>query len=194
MENVVTLGKWLRRGSQRSAIAQALRKPMIASEICEGARRINPHIQLRDLWLILPQLRKRKLVSCHVRNRVSGALYSLTDLGRAAVAAEFGLHHPPAPRSVAWQHYSWVARARSRRRVLSGLAQWTARTEAPATATALRQFLRREHSLGLNVVLRTLQDSVSRRLVRCLGENELGRRLYQLSPMGVCLVRLLNEN
>lgn len=51
--------EWLKRGRQRSAAVRVLRKPMTASEICRVAQPINPHLQLRDVWFIMGQLKAR---------------------------------------------------------------------------------------------------------------------------------------
>jgi len=91
MKNVTTLGKWLQRGRQRAAVAGSLRKPMTASEICRAARQTNPHVQLRDIWLIMRQLEEKKLVVCLNPRQTNGKLYSLTDHGREVVAAGFGI-------------------------------------------------------------------------------------------------------
>jgi len=193
MVTVITLGKWLRRGRQRAAIAQVLRKPMTASEICQAARHINPHVQLRDLWLIMAQLAERKLAVRLTPRRTNGRLYCLSKLGRAVVAQEFGVRHDPTPQGIDWRRYSWVARAGIRRVTLDGLAKLIERTHEPQTATALRKFLRHDRPVGLNIVIHALRDLLEQHLIVRCGENEQGRRLHKLSPLGQRIVSQLRR-
>src|SRR5439155_12870427 len=108
MKDVVTPAGWLRRGRQRSAVAQAIRKPMIASQIWHAAREFNPRIQLRDVWFIMRQLEGRKLVVClnprrtRRTRRTNGRLFYLTEEGRQLAAAAFGVKRDPLPESVNW--------------------------------------------------------------------------------------------
>jgi DNA-binding PadR family transcriptional regulator len=189
MEHVVTLEKWLKQGRQRSAVLQALRKPMPASELHREARRNNPRIQLRDLWLILPQLIERRLVVCLNHRQANGRLYALTPLGRKLVEHTFGLRHSAPADGVDWRRYSWVVRARVRRLTLDALARLTERTGQPQTAACVRRFLRVEHPVGLNPVLRSLKELVACALVRIAGTTGAQqRRLYRVTPAGQRLV------
>lgn len=194
MESVVTLEKWLRRGTQRAAVLQALRKPMPASELCREARRINRHLQLRDLWLLLPQLRARSLVTCLTPRQANGKLYALTPTGRTLVQHAFALEHPVFPATVNWRDYSWVVRAKTRRLTLDGLARLGEKSGQPQTASTVRRFLRSEHPVGLNPMLRSLKELLRRGLIRVAGTTE-GRplRLYQLTPAGERIVTQLRR-
>ncbi|HEV2354367.1 MAG TPA: hypothetical protein VGR89_08995, partial [Puia sp.] len=69
---------WLERGSQRAAVARVLRKPMTGTEICAAARAFNSHIQLRDVWHLLRQMKRHALVQCFNPRLVTGRLYLLT--------------------------------------------------------------------------------------------------------------------
>ena len=194
MESVVTLEKWLKRGRQRAAVLRALRKPMPASELHREAKRINPHIQLRDLWFILPQLVARQLVVCLTPRQANGRLYALTPLGRRLVEHAFGIHHPAPDDTVDWRRYSWVVRARMRRFTLDALTRLSERTGQPQTAASVRRFLRIEHPVGLNPVLRALKELVARGLIRLVGTtDDHQRRLYQLTPAGIRLVAQLRR-
>lgn len=194
MESVVTLEKWLRRGTQRAALVQALRKPMPGSELCRAARRINPRLQLRDLWLVLPQLKERGLVVCLTPRQANGKLYALTPTGRRLVQHAFAVEHPTFPPSVNWRDYSWVVRAKTRRLTLEGLAQLRERTGQPQTASTVRRFLRVEHPVGLNPVLRSLKELLRRGLVRVVGTTEeRPLRLYQLTSAGERIVAHLRR-
>ncbi|MBM3793890.1 MAG: hypothetical protein FJW31_07430 [Acidobacteria bacterium] len=194
METVVTLEQWLRRGTQRAAVLQALRKPMPASEVCRAARHINPHLQLRDLWLVLPPLKERGLVVCLTPRQANGKLYALTPMGRRLVHQAFAVEPPAVPRLVNWRDYSWVVRAKTRRLTLDGLARLSEKTSHPQTASAVRRFLRAEHSVGLNPVLRSLKELLGRGLVRVAGTTEeQARRLYQLTLAGERIVTQLRR-
>ena len=184
MENVVTLEKWLRRGSQRAAALQALRKPMPASELHREAQRINPHIQLRDLWLILPQLVEHRLVICLTPQQANGKLYALTPLGRSLTEQAFGLRPPAPDDGVDWRRYSWVVCARVRRLTLDGLARVTERDGQGHTATEVRKFLRDEFPVGLNPVIRSLKALTVKGLVRLAGRTADHRQCYALTPAG----------
>lgn len=189
METVVTLEKWLRRGTQRVAVLQALRKPMPASELCRAARQINPHLQLRDLWLVLPQLIERGLVVCLTPRQANGKLYALTPTGRRLVQHAFAVEHPADPHLVNWRDYSWVVRAKTRRMTLDSLARLSEKTSQPQTASAVRRFLRAEHPVGFNPVLRSLKELLGRGLVRVAGTTEeRPLRFYQLTPAGEHIV------
>src|SRR3989442_8248237 len=142
MENVVTTVRWLQRGRQRSAVVLALHKPMTSSEICAAARRINPRVQLRDVWFIIRQLMQRKFVHCLNPRRTNGQLFYLTDQGRDAVAAAFGRRCDPLPQNVNWRKYGDVVRGNTPRLVLEGLGRLGKRTCGSQTAAAARKFLR----------------------------------------------------
>ncbi len=194
MDTVVTLEKWLRRGSQRTAVVQALRKPMPSSELCRAARRINPHLQLRDLWLVLPQLTERGLAVCLTPRQANGKLYALTPNGRRLVRHAFAVEHPPFPPAVNWRDYSWVVCAKTRRMTLDGLARLGEKAGQPQTASAVRRFLRAEHPVGLNPVLRSLKELFGRGLVRVAGTTEeRPLRLYDLIPAGQRIVAQLRR-
>ena len=106
MESVVTLEKWLKRGRQREAVVRVLRKPMPASEISRAARAFDPHLQLRDLWLILPQLKERSIVTCLTPRQGNGRLFTFTALGRKLARHTFDLDVAPEPGDVDWHRYS----------------------------------------------------------------------------------------
>jgi len=63
---------WLKRGTQRTAVARVLRKPMTASEICAAAREFAPRLQLRDVWFLMRQMAERGLA--RPLNRVAGRI------------------------------------------------------------------------------------------------------------------------
>lgn len=165
---------------------------MPGSELCREARRINPHLRLRDLWLVLPQLVERGLVVCLTPRQANGKLYALTPTGQRLVQHAFAVEHPALPLMVNWRDYSWVVRAKTRRLTLDGLSRLRERTGQPQTASEVRRFLRTEHTVGLNPVIRSLKELLRRGLVRAVGTTEeQPRRLYQLTPAGERIVTQL---
>lgn len=176
---------WLKRGTQRAAVAQALRKPMTGTEICAIARAINPHIRLRDVWHLLREMQARDLVHCLNPRLVTGRLFALTERGRDDVHAAFGIVVQNPPTNLDWRKYSWVVRAKVRRLTLTALGQLQAKTNARQTATAIRNHLRTEHAVGLNPVIRALKDLLRLGLIQQDGvTDERACKLYRLTRMG----------
>ena len=176
---------WLKRGRQRAAVAQALRKPMTGTEICAAARAINPRIRLRDVWHLLKQMQERELVHCFNPRLVTGRLYALTERGRDDVHAAFGIVVASSPSNLDWRKYSWIVRAKIRRLALTALGHLEAKTNAPQTATIIRKHLRAEHAVGLNPVIRALKDLLRLGLVQQAGTtDERACKLYRLTRMG----------
>ena len=185
---------WLKRGSQRAAVAQALRKPMTGTEICAVARTINPRIQLRDVWHLLHQMQEREMVHCINPRLVTGRLYALTERGRDEVHAAFGVVIAVPPANIDWRKYSWVVRAKIRRLVLAALEELEVKTHAAQTATAIRKHLRTEYAVGLNPVIRAIKELVRLGLVQPAGVTpERACKLYRLSPMGRRILRQIQN-
>lgn len=173
--------RWLKRGRQRAAVVQVLRKPMTPSEICSAARQINPRIQLRDIWFIARQFKKRGLVRCLNPSHTTGKLYALTDRGHEAVQRAFGLEVGPVPTGVNWSKYAQVVRAKTRKSVLLELLRLERSGSVPATATMIRKSLLDRHPMGLNPTIRALKDLERLGLVRnmpfCKRDRRMGYRL-----------------
>ncbi|NOS71524.1 MAG: hypothetical protein HOP33_16560 [Verrucomicrobia bacterium] len=185
---------WLKKGSQRAAVAQALRKPMTGMEICTVARTINPRIQLRDVWHLLQQMQERDIVYCFNPRLITGRLYALTELGRDDVHAAFGIVVSTPPENIDWRKYSWVVRAKIRRLALTALAEMEAKTHAPQTVTAMRKHLRTEHAIGLNPLIRAIKELAKLGLVIQNGvTDERSCKLYRLTKMGQRVVHQLNQ-
>ena len=108
---------WLKRGTQRAAVARVLRKPMTAVEICDAARQWAPRLQLRDVWFLMRQMADKGLALPLNERSNCGRLYALTDAGRLAVVRAFAISIEPSPSGVDWKLYSWVVRARIRQRI-----------------------------------------------------------------------------
>ena len=180
---------WLQRGRQRAAVARVMRKPMTGTEICAAARVFNSHIQLRDVWHLLRQMKQRGLVQCFNPRLVTGRQYLLTTLGRAGVQEAFSISIPRPPANIDWRKYSWVIRAKVRRLTLCSLGQLE--TKAPQTATSIRKHIRNEYSAGLNPVLRAVRELADKKLIICVGMTPVQAcKLYRLTRMGR---RVLNQ-
>jgi DNA-binding PadR family transcriptional regulator len=184
--------RWLMRGRQRAAVVRVLRKPMTASEICRAAHPINPHIQLRDLWFLMDELKKRRLVVCLNPRHTTGKLYALTDRGREAALCAFGLRFPPIPKGVNWRKYAQVVRARARKLVLLELACFP--RNSMATATYIRKRLRDRHPMGLNPTTRAIKDLERLGLVRSAPVPDKDRcRGYTLTRSGLRIARQIRS-
>ncbi len=167
---------------------------MTSSDICHAARAHAPRLQLRDVWHLLSEMRRRNLVTCHNPRLVTGRLYELTPRGRVAVAKSFGLTIAIPDENIDWRRYSWVVRAKVRRLTIVGLAELEARTGESQTTTAIRKHLRTEYPLGLNPVARALKELLHLGLVREAGMT--AKRcctLYQLTPAGRRIVEQLER-
>lgn len=183
---------WLTRGSQRRAVAQVMRKPMTSRELCQAARAHNSHIQMRDVWFLMNQFQERGLVASLNPRQPNGRLYYLTDQGRVAVAATFGLLFEPFPHGVPWRKYSWVVRAKIRRQTLQGLDESIRDTGQSQTASDLRKYLRETHPIGLNPVIRALKELEHQGLVECAGTTKLRMlKLYRLTRSGSLILAQL---
>jgi DNA-binding PadR family transcriptional regulator len=185
---------WLKRGRQRAAVAQVLRKPMTATEICSAARVINSHIQLRDIWYLLKEMQNRNLVLCRNPRLVTGRLYELTARGQQVVASAFSISIAPAAEHLDWRKYSWVVRAKIRRLTLVGLENLQEKSGTAQTATGIRKHLRSEHGVALNPVLKALKDLVRLGLVKEAGVTEQRRcKLYRVTPAGQRIIEQLRH-
>ena len=185
---------WLKRGKQRAAVARVLRKPMTAVEICDAARQWAPRLQLRDVWFLMRQMADKGLALPLNERSNNGRLYALTDAGRRAVAAAFDISISPRSPSINWRIYSWVVRARIRKQVLLGMAQWEAHNHDGVTASQLRKFLLADHPLALNPTIRAVRELAAKDLLTWVGTTKVrGCKLYRLSPTGRHIVEQLRQ-
>ena len=186
--------EWLKRGRQRAAVAQALRKPMTGARICSTARTLAPLIRLRDVWHLLKQMQQRELVFCLTPRLVTGRLYSLNAKGRSAAYHAFGISISEPPSNIDWRKYSQVVRAAVRRYTLIGLGQIEKNTGQAQTATAVRKCVRTEHGVGLNPVIRALKDLMKAGLLHQDGFTaQRCCKLYRLTPAGKRILEQLQR-
>jgi hypothetical protein len=119
-------------------------------------------------------------------------LYALTDAGRRAVEATFDVSVSPTSPAINWRLYSWVVRARIRKRVLLGMALWEAHSPDGLTASHIRRYIRADYPVGLNPVIRAVRELADKKLVTCIGTTDVrGCKLYRLSPTGRHIVGLM---
>ncbi len=181
LEKVLT---WLRRGRQRAALAQVLKKPMTATELCQAGHPLNPRMQLRDVWFLMKQFEERGLAVSLNHRQKTGRLFCLTDHGRQVVAHGFGVRLKPSARRVNWIKYSLIVRAKTRKLTLLGLAKLTEGCDAMVSAAELRKALREEYPVGLNPVIRALKELRILGLVAVAGMKSGHRNAYRLTPAG----------
>lgn len=163
---------WLKRGRQKFAVAQVLRRPMTPSEIWRAAQSIAPRIQLRDVWFILRQMEQRKLVTCFNPKELTGKVFYWT--------VSF------SPR-VNWHKYACVVRGKNRRMVLLELARHDGRS-----ASRIRRAVNERHPISLNSVIRALKDLLALRLIKVAGDGEKrGQKIYRLTTAGKRIAELL---
>lgn len=190
MDKMDKLTRWIQRGSQRSAIAKVLRKPMTTSEICTAAHQENPQIQLRDVWHIIQDLKQRQLAQCLNPRHVTGKLYVLTPLGTQVVRHAFGVRFTSGTRNLNWRKYAQIVRAKTRRLVLLELASRT--TTTPISATAVKRRLKDKHPIGLNPTIRALKELCALGAAKAVPSETLPEvRNYRLTPFGHRLVAQL---
>ena len=188
------LSKWLQRGRQKRTIAQVLLKPMTPSHILVKAQRFNPHIQLRDIWRLLGQFERQGLAFCINPKQVTGKLYFLTDLGRAAVKAAFGQEVAPLPENIDWDAYARVVRAKVRKLVVIELGKPCGPARA-RTTSEIRKNLLPGNPIGLNQAIRAVKELQQQKLIRDAGTTVEGsRKLYQLTPLGRRVVEELKRS
>ena len=193
MGKIAELSFWIQRGRQKRAIAQVLLTPMTSTEICRAARPLNPHIQLRDIWFVLGQFKRRGLVQCLNPGQVNGKLHCLTDLGRKVVKRAFALVVAPVPEEVPWKKHALVLRARTRRAVVLELAKSFYTQPDQATAARIRKRLTQVYPIGLNPLRRALKELVQLGVVECTAATK-GRKTYRLSTDGQCIHGMLSDS
>jgi hypothetical protein len=192
MKDLQQCGPWLMKGRQKRSIVQVMRKPMTPAEIRKASRDLDPHIQLRDIWLILRQLETKGLVYCLNPHRITGDLYFFTEWGRHIAGGSLGIHVNPEPGNVNWRLYGRVASARVRRTVLLELARLEQRGFPEITAAIVRKELRGRFPIALNQTVRALKELERYRLIFCSGlTRKRLKRKYQLAEAGKLVVEEL---
>jgi len=184
--------RWLKRGRQRSAVAQVLLKPKTTTEICHEARAIDPHIQLRDIWHLMHQFQEKGLVCCLNPKVVTGKLYALTNQGKTVAEQAFGTTFKTRHHGFDWKKYAWVVRAKIRKIVLLELTRLP--EFMPKTATVIRKSLRCRYPVGLNPTLRALKELEWKGLIQSqLISTKNPHKVYRLSRIGNAIAQQILE-
>ncbi len=177
--------QWLMRGSQRWAIAEVLVRPMTGLEIMRDSRKRNSHIQMPDVLFILHQLEQKGLAYCLNPQQTTGKLYFWTKLGRAVISKQSGHILRAIDRKINWNLYSYIVRAKVRRRVLLELSKLQENEVKELTTTRIRKSLNTNFPIGLNPTIRALKELSDLMLVRCVGFTEKRNlKIYQLTEIG----------
>lgn len=163
---------------------------MTSTEICLAARTLSPSIRLRDVWLILKDMKERNLVVCLNSRPVTAKRYTLTLRGRWTVRQAFKLEVSRPPRDVDWRKYAQVVRAKVRRLVpLEVVALGVLRR---VTATEVKRSLNGKHPLGLNPTIRALKELEGLGLARSKPVSDRdARRAYWATTAGLAVARQL---
>src|SRR2546426_596259 len=96
---------------------------MTATQICQAAQTLDPHLQLRDVWFIMRQFREHELAVCLNPRQSTGKLYFWSEFGRKAVVRAYGVAFEPLNAVVDWRRYARLMRAKVRRLVLLEVAK-----------------------------------------------------------------------
>ena len=173
---------WVCRGKQKKALAQSLARPMSVSQLRDAMIKIAPKVQLRDVWHLLGNFEWRHLIVCLTPGQPKGRIFYFTKLGLHTVKSAFGLSLQPLPSKIDWQKYSHVIRAPLRTVVLLHMANH----KQPLTAATLRKQLReKNHTVGLNAVIRAIKELHLLELIHSTGLTPKRKsNLYRLTAIG----------
>ena len=167
---------------------------MTGLEILNAARPLSPRIQLRDVWHLMREFETRGLATCLNSNERTGRLYHLTEFGRQIVQFAFSISVDPLPAGIDWVIYSRIARAKTRRWILSELARPRFDGKQSMAATQIRRGLLDRCPLGLNPTIRALQELCADRLIKVSGTTKKRKqKLYRLTAVGKRLHRQLKR-
>ena len=175
-------------------VAQVLKKPMTGSEIRNAARPLSSRLQLRDVWHLMRGFQSRGLVKCLNPEEKTGKLYHLTEFGCEVVQCAYSIVVHPVPTDIDWMIYSRIARAKTRRWVLSELARPRLDGKQSLTATEIRRGLLERYPLGINPTIRALQELLGDRLVGVIGvTKKRQQKLYRISKAGEIVNRQIGS-
>ena len=176
--------EWIKRGCQRRAVVAVLKRPMTASQILREAKGIAPRIQLRDLWLILTEMRRRDLVACLNPEIGNGKVFSPTPLLRK------GLKNREARILRDPDTYAWFYRGALRVAMCRTILGAQCRFPKGMTPSEIRKVGYQIRNTSKNAVLRGLGELRRKKLI--VGELDGRRssiRRYRLTDKGGRLLR-----
>lgn len=182
MGKIDALGRWIRWGNQKRAVAQALEQPLTSSQICVAAKKRAPRIQLRDVCQLLRDFERQGLAACLTPTLHKGKLYSLTPLGHRIIQSTFAKISKPMP-DLHWESYAFVRRARVRRIVTQELGSRD--VLAGATAGTIRKRLRQHRTLTFAAIWEALKELETLKLVEStIRTKKRGSKIYRLTAEG----------
>ncbi len=182
MKRDLTSEEWIKRGCQRRAVVDVLKRPMTASQILNSAKRMAPRIQLRDLWLILKQMGQRDLVICQNPGVGNGKLFYPSCRLRKLTGSDAGKLMRHADK------YSWLCRGHLRLAVCLILWDSRYRHAKGLTPSEIRKVGGDAIRAGMNSVIRTVGELHTKGIVcsqtagkrtcrRCFSLTQDGERL-----------------
>ena len=177
MVQLASDNEWLKRGRQKAAVAQILRRPMTPSEIWRAAKSVAPQIQLRDVWFILRQMEQRKLVTCFNPTELNGKIYYWAKANKTACP------------TVNWHQYAHVVRSKNRQSVVAELSRRNDRS-----ATQIRRAVNERHSISLNSIIRAVRELYLMKLITVSGVGDkCSQKLYRLTVEGKRIASVLPQ-
>ncbi len=176
------VSEWVERGKQRRAVFEALRVPRTGGQILRFALAITPKITFQDVRHILRKLGRLGGVVCLNPRERTGRIYVRSGI-------ELGGFR------VNWETYCCVARAKARASVLVEVGRQRIQLlKRPATATGIKNRLRQDYPMSLNLAIESLHDLKRRGLVDIIDRLPAGdRKVYGLTERGKLVVELLEK-
>ena len=192
------LENWLRKDSQKRAIAKALTKPMTATQNLEVVQRINPKVRLRDIPPNMRKMEHRGLVVRLYKGSVIGTVYFWTDNGRKVARGAFGTRIPSYKHFPA-KAFSYVVVGLLRTQVLAHIEMLESIGRYNVTVSEIMHNLnktRRNNGMkpvALSTVYRTVKQLLVFRLINVCAELDGYRKVYCLTRKGRMIVPLINK-
>lgn len=192
MESIEVHACWLTFGAQKRAIAKALCKPMLISEIHHHAKKEAPKLRLKHVRPVLQKLMTHGMVKCLTPNHESGAIYALTPTGSKVAEQAFGIEVLQIPENTDWELYRRIVRGKTRSTILQEVGTLHLDGTTGKTATQIRKNLRDTYPLGLNPVIDTLKFLWKSGLIQVAGRTQKrDLKLYSTTAKGEEFLNLM---
>lgn len=173
--------KQLIRGSQRTAVYHALKRPITGKQMLHEARKTSPTMSYQDLRHILRDFRQNGTAVCLNPQHQTGRFYVLADEKDNVCISTEELNL-----------CAQVARSSTLLAVLEEVAKERFFETYPLTATQIRKELRDHHPLGLNHVLTALQFLETNGLVETAGRTDKRElKIFRTTESGEAILRFV---
>lgn len=183
--------KWLRRGKRRRLVAEAMYKPMTATQVWQGAWKVDAKVCREDVWRLLADFQRRKLVRCLTPRKLPGRVYYFTQQGLQALRHGLEIAAKPVPAGIDWRSYSFVVLGTTRTAVLCKLSM-SAGKQPGRSIESLRQQLLSSYPMHIGTVWRAMSQLKRVGLVESVGVTKRGRRiLYGVTGQGKRIAELV---